>query len=88
MLNHVDSPYIMCIGFLYLRYSSNPTDIWDKFRPFLYDKEPVRTSSKTTQNEITVGKYVRNLLTDMEYCGTLLPRSHVAVEQDIKVTLM
>lgn len=88
MLNHVDSPYIRCIGFLYLRYGSNPTDIWDRFRPFLYDEEPVRTSSKTTQKEITVGKYVRNLLTDMEYCGTLLPRLPVAVERDIKVKLM
>jgi len=88
MLNHVDSPYIRCIGFLYLRYGANPTDIWDRFHPFLYDEEPVLTSSKTAQKEITVGQYVRNLLTDMEYCGTLLPRLPVAVERDIKVKLM
>jgi len=88
MLNHVDSPYIRCIGFLYLRYGANPTDIWERFHPFLYDEEPVRVSAKMTQKEITVGKYVRSLLTDMEYFGTLLPRLPVAVERDIKVKLM
>jgi len=88
MLNHVDSPYIRCIGFLYLRYGTNPADIWERFHPYLYDDEPVRLSTKITVPEVTVGKFVRNLLTDMEYFGTLLPRFPVAVERDIKVKLM
>lgn len=88
MLNHVDSPYIRCIGFLYLRYGANATDVWERFQPFLYDEEPLRISAKMTQKETTVGEYVRSLLTDMEYCGTLLPRLPVAVERDIKVKLM
>jgi len=88
MLNHVDSPYIRCIGFLYLRYGANPTDVWKWCSPFLYDEESLRVSSKMSQKETTVGEYVRSLLTDMEYCGTLLPRLPVAVERDIKVKLM
>jgi len=88
LLNHVDSPYIRCIGFLYLRYGTNPADIWERFYPYLYDDEPVQLSTKMNAPGVTVGEYVRNLLTDMEYYGTLLPRFPVAVERDIKVKLM
>jgi len=88
MLNHVDSPYIRCIGFLYLRYGSNPTEIWDRFYPFLYDEDPVRTSAKILQPEITVGEFVRSLLNNMDYFGTLLPRLPLAIEREIKVKLL
>lgn len=88
MLNHVDSPYIRCIGFMYLRYGANPAEIWDRFHPYLYDTEPVRISAKMSQPISTVGEYVRSLLTDMDYFGTLLPRLPVSVERDIKVKLL
>lgn len=93
LLNHVDSPYIRCIGFLYLRYASEPAKIWDWFEPYLYDEEPVQVEaqSKSHRNnkpESTVGDYVRSLLTEMEYYGTLLPRLPVAIERDLKVKLL
>lgn len=88
MLNHVDSPYIRCTGFLYLRYASDPSGIWSWFEPFLYDDEPVQVAANSSKPEITIGSYVRSLLTDMNYHGTLLPRLPVAVERDVKVKLL
>lgn len=38
--------------------------------------------------ETTVGHFVRNLLKEMNYHGTLLPRLPVTIERDIKVKLL
>lgn len=88
MLNHPDSPYIRCIGFLYLRYATEPSSLYGWFQPYLYDEEPVQISP--THPEITVGEYVRKLLTDMDYYNgtTLLPRLPVSIERELKVKLL
>lgn len=88
MLDHVDSPYIRCIGFLYLRYAAEPSIIWDWFQPYLYDEEPVRIHANVNKKESTVGDFARGLLNDLEYSGTRLPRLPVAIERDIKVKLL
>lgn len=88
MLDHVDSPYIRCIGFLYLRYGSEPSGLWKWFEPYLYDEESVRISPSGSKPEITVGEFARGLLTDMNYHGTVLPRLPVAMEREIKVKLL
>eukprot|EP00559_Dactyliosolen_fragilissimus_P006605 CAMPEP_0184863202 /NCGR_PEP_ID=MMETSP0580-20130426/9782_1 /TAXON_ID=1118495 /ORGANISM="Dactyliosolen fragilissimus" /LENGTH=347 /DNA_ID=CAMNT_0027361393 /DNA_START=489 /DNA_END=1532 /DNA_ORIENTATION=+ len=88
MLDHVDSPYIRCIGFLYLRYAADPNVIWHWFEQYLYDSEMFRISANVGTPEITVGEYVRMLLTEMEYYGTRLSRLPVSIERDIKVRLL
>ena len=88
MLNHVDSPFIRCIGFLYLRYAADPSVIWDYFKPYLYDEEIVRIRANVKCPEGTVGEFVRGLLTDLEYYGTRLPRFPVALEREMKVKLL
>eukprot|EP00088_Acartia_fossae_P040030 TRINITY_DN4166_c0_g1_i1.p1 TRINITY_DN4166_c0_g1~~TRINITY_DN4166_c0_g1_i1.p1 ORF type:complete len:208 (+),score=58.61 TRINITY_DN4166_c0_g1_i1:41-625(+) len=39
MLNHCDSPYIRGLGFMYLRFTLPPMDIWKWFEPYLEDEE-------------------------------------------------
>ena len=56
MLNHVDSPYIRCIGFLYLRYAADPSTLWSWFEPYLHDEEPVQI--RQGKADTTMGKYV------------------------------
>jgi len=88
MLQHPDSPYIRCIGFLYLRYGCEPNGLFKWFEPYLYDSEPVKLYANT-KNMSTVGKYSRDLLMDMNYFSTtLLPRLPTNVERDIKVKLL
>lgn len=104
MLNHVDSPYIRCIGFLYLRYACDPKDIWDWFMPYLYDTEEIKVaegnyssnammrnhgSGRNGHNNTgTVGDFVRGLLEELDYYGTRLPRFPIGIEKDIKVKLL
>lgn len=88
MLNHGDSPYIRCIGFLYLRFTSDPSRIWNWFEPYLYDNESVRVHSNQNKPGMTIGEYVRLLVTDMDYYGTLLPRLPLVLEREMKVKLL
>jgi pre-mRNA-splicing factor 38B len=39
MLNHVDSPYIRAIGFLFLRYATPPKGLLDWCWDYLNDDE-------------------------------------------------
>ena len=84
MLDHIDSPYIRCTGFLYLRYAADPSIIWKWFKPYLYDEEPVKIRANVSCKETTVGHFVRALLTDLDYHGTRLPRLPIADEREIK----
>jgi pre-mRNA-splicing factor 38B len=84
MLDHVDSPYIRCIGFLYLRYAADPSILWEWFKPYLYDRETVKIRANVKCGEATVGNFVRDLLTELDYYGTRLPRFPVAVEREIR----
>lgn len=90
MLQHPDSPYIRCIGFLYLRYVADPSTLYSKwFHLFLYDMEPVVIEANKNKNgNSTVGDYVRYLLTNMNYYGTLLPRLPVSIQREIQVKLV
>lgn len=86
MLEHVDSPYIRCLGLLYLRYAADPGSLWSWFAPYLHDEEAVQV--RQGQAETTLGQYARSLLTELEYHGTRLPRLPLAVERHFKVKLL
>ena len=86
MLEHVDSPYIRCIGFLYLRYAADPSTLWSWYEPYLYDEEPVQV--RQGKGDVTVGEYVRLLLSELDLCGTRLPRLPIAIERQFKVKLL
>ena len=86
MLDHVDSPYIRCVGFLYLRYAADPSTLWSWFQPYLYDTEQVQICQGKA--ETTIGLYVQMLLNDLDYYGTRLPRPPVTIERQFKVKLL
>ena len=41
LLDHPDSPYIRAVGFLYLRYTCPPKELWKWFAPYIEDPEEV-----------------------------------------------
>jgi len=87
MLDHKDSPYIRCIGFLYLRYAGDPSVLWEWISPYLFDKEVVSITQRESSTT-TVGQFVRNLMTQLDYHGTRLPRLAVSMEREIKVKML
>ena len=87
MLNHVDSPYIRCIGFLYLRHATEPDKLWGWFKPYVYDTEEFSPTANKKLT-ITIGDYVRSLVNDIDYYGTILPRLPVMLQREMKVKML
>jgi pre-mRNA-splicing factor 38B len=87
LLNTDDSPFVRCIGFLYLRYSCPPKDLWSWYEPYLEDPEVFNPWSDKTVT-VTMGQYLTSLLTEMQYHNTTLPRIPVPIERKYKVLLL
>lgn len=87
LLATTDNAFVRAIGFLYLRYTCPPTDLWKWVEPYLEDEEVFAPLSDQTVT-MTVGAYVTKLLTDMQYYGTTLPRIPVPIERKMKVLLL
>jgi hypothetical protein len=87
LINTGDSPYVRAIGFLYLRYTCPPKDLWAWFEPYLEDEE-VFTPSSDVNISMTIGQYLIKLLTEMQYFNTPFPRIPVPIERNFKVMLL
>jgi pre-mRNA-splicing factor 38B len=99
LLDHVDSPYIRGIGFLYLRFAGEPTAIWGWIESHLYDDEPITVAATSSKNKArqgqrpkkkeTIGDFVRRLFSsERDFYGTMLPRLPIQVERDLQVKLL
>jgi len=98
MLDHVDSPYIRGIGFLYLRFAVDPKRIWKLIEPYLYDDEPIIVAAASKkrnaqrhhqQRNETIGDFVRLLFSsDLNFYGTVLPRLPLQSERELQVKLL
>ena len=98
LLDHVDSPYIRGIGFLYLRFAGEPTAMWKWIEPYVYDDEPIVVAATSNKNKArpgqrqkseTVGDFVRRLFSsERDFYGTMLPRIPIQVERDLQVKLL
>lgn len=64
MLNYEGFPAIRAIGFLYLRYTCPPPDLWKWFEEYLEDDEEIRPSADQSI-KMTIGQYCKLLLTEM-----------------------
>ncbi|KAI9332267.1 PRP38 family-domain-containing protein [Pilaira anomala] len=87
MIDHVDSPYIRAIGFLYLRYVCAPAKLWDWFQYYLDDEEEITISSGPKPTKVTIGKFCRMLITEQKFQGTMLPRIPVPIARDLEKKL-
>jgi len=86
LINNKESFYLRCAGFLYVRYLSDPKDLWNIFSPYLSDQQ-LFSPTLDQKEKINIGQYVKNLLNDLDYYGTRLPRLPTQVERDIKLKL-
>ncbi|XP_011406551.1 PREDICTED: pre-mRNA-splicing factor 38B-like [Amphimedon queenslandica] len=82
MLNHVDSPYIRGLGFMYIRYCQPPNNFLDWFSPYLEDEEEIDLKAGGGY-PVTIGVMCHMMLTKMEWFGTMFPRISVNVQKDI-----
>ena len=76
-------PQLRCLGYLYLRYVCPPADLWRWCEAGLYDDIQSIPGSDQALN-----RWLRKLLTDQKYYGTILPRIPVLIDRDIRVKLI
>ncbi|XP_068232802.1 pre-mRNA-splicing factor 38B-like isoform X2 [Palaemon carinicauda] len=86
LLNHGDSPYIRGLGFMYIRYTQPPADLWDWFEPYLDDEEDIDVRAGGGQTT-TVGQMVRHMLSKLDWYSTLFPRIPVPIQKDLEKKL-
>ncbi|KAK6033872.1 PRP38 family protein [Cooperia oncophora] len=77
MINSRVSPYIRGLGFMYIRYTQPPADLWEWFEPYLDDEEEIDPRSGGG-DVMTFGQVVRIMLTKLDWYGTLFPRIPVS----------
>ncbi|KAI7869951.1 PRP38 family-domain-containing protein [Spinellus fusiger] len=83
LIDHVDSPYIRAVGFLYLRYVCLPAQLWDWFQYYLEDEEEIDLTSGPKPQKSTIGKLIRMLIVEQKFQGTMLPRIPVPIARDL-----
>ncbi|UYV73284.1 PRPF38B [Cordylochernes scorpioides] len=90
LLNHSDSPYIRALGFMYIRYTQPPRDLWDWYEPYMEDTELTPGVGQEVDPKagggqtMTMGDLVRHLLTKLDWFSTLFPRIPVPIQKEIE----
>lgn len=85
LLDHLDSAYVRCVGFLYIRYSVRPDRLWELLEEYVLDDMEFRLGKGEIKT--TIGEYVESLLIKEKYFGTPLPRIPVAVRRKLEDAL-
>lgn len=86
LLTHTDSPYIRALGFMYLRYTQPPGDLYDWYEEYLLDEEEIDVKAGGGQT-ITIGTMCRQFLTKLDWFSTLFPRIPVPIQKQIQSKL-
>jgi len=82
LMTHQDSPFIRALGFMYVRYTQSPQDLYGWFADFLDDEEELDVKAGGGA-VITIGQMLRQWLTRLEWYDTLFPRIPVPIQNEI-----
>ncbi|KAH8421108.1 hypothetical protein KR222_001020, partial [Zaprionus bogoriensis] len=83
LLNHTDSAYIRALGFMYLRYTQPPGDLYDWYEDYLQDEEEIDVKAGGGQ-VLTMGQMVYQFMTKLDWFSTLFPRIPVPIQKQIE----
>ncbi|XP_016980066.1 uncharacterized protein LOC108045293 isoform X3 [Drosophila rhopaloa] len=83
LLNHTDSAYIRALGFMYLRYTQPPSDLYDWYEDYLQDEEEIDVKAGGGQ-VLSIGQMVYQFMTKLDWFSTLFPRIPVPIQKQIE----
>lgn len=86
LIKHSDSPYIRGLGFMYIRYTAPPADLFDWYEEFLQDDEEIDVKAGGGQ-VLTIGQMCRQFLVKLDWFSTLFPRIPVPIQKQIEQKL-
>jgi pre-mRNA-splicing factor 38B len=82
MVNSTQSVYLRGMGFIYIRYTQPPADLWAWLSPYLDDDEEIDPRSGGGDS-MTIGQFSRTLFQKLDWYGTLFPRIPIPIQKDI-----
>lgn len=68
---------------MYVRYTQPPNDLFDWYKEYLCDDEPVDPRAGGGQ-PTTIGNMARHMLTKLDWFSTLFPRIPVPIQKTIE----
>ncbi|KAK0083720.1 hypothetical protein PV325_008318 [Microctonus aethiopoides] len=83
LINHPDSPYIRALGFMYIRYTQPPADLFSWYDEYLEDAEELDVKAGGGQ-VMKMGDILKQFLTKLEWFSTLFPRIPVPIQKDLE----
>ncbi|CAJ0954906.1 unnamed protein product, partial [Mesorhabditis belari] len=82
LIDNRQSSYLRGLGFLYVRFTQAPADLWSWFEPYFEDEEEIDPRSGGG-DKMTFGNMVRLMLTKLDWYSTLFPRIPVPIQKQI-----
>ncbi|CAF0922403.1 unnamed protein product [Adineta steineri] len=82
LTTHTDSPYIRALGFMYIRYTQPPNELFEWFEEYLDDTETLDVKAGGGCM-MSIGQMLRQWLIRIEWYDTLFPRIPVPTQKDI-----
>ncbi|CAF1155236.1 unnamed protein product [Rotaria sordida] len=82
LTTHTDSPYIRALGFMYIRYTQPPNELFEWFEEYLDDTETLDVKAGGGCI-MSIGQMLRQWLTRIEWYDTLFPRIPVPTQKEI-----
>mmetsp|Transcript_121222 Transcript_121222/g.343021 ORF Transcript_121222/g.343021 Transcript_121222/m.343021 type:complete len:728 (-) Transcript_121222:143-2326(-) len=79
-----DSPLVRCVGFLFMRYSVPPEELWERLEEFILDDAKIFVRDGGKGLSTTIGEYIEGLLLKDKYLSTPLPRIPAAVRRRLE----
>ncbi|XP_011501585.1 PREDICTED: pre-mRNA-splicing factor 38B isoform X2 [Ceratosolen solmsi marchali] len=86
LINHPDSPYIRALGFMYIRYTQPPPDLFSWYDDYLEDEEELDVKAGGGQI-MKMGDILKQFLTKLEWFSTLFPRIPVPIQKELEQRL-
>lgn len=83
LINNSQSVYLRGMGFLFIRYTQPPADLWAWMEPYLDDEEEIDPKAGGG-DRMNIGTIVRVMLNKLDFYGTLFPRIPVPIQKEIE----
>lgn len=80
ILDHRNNAVVRCVGFVYVRYVTPATELWDMLEEYLLDDMELVYNQDGATITATIGEYVESLLTEEKYFDSPLPRLPVKIK--------
>lgn len=84
LIDNRDYAVVRCVGFLYTRFVTAPSELWDVLEEYLLDDMELIYNQDGNEITTTIGEYVEALLVQDKYFDSPLPRLPVKVRQMVE----